>query len=181
MKFFLHPDLKKFKRSTAVILPKDIGPIVSILALSKDHEVVEIGGGSGFLSFYLARIVKKLYIYEKREDFYKNLIHNLKNFNNVEIKNEDGRNAKENAYAYIIDSSEFMDILPNILEKSNWIVLYLPQIVQARDAALFLSKHSYKTWIVRSYLEEWDFDEKILKPKNKQLAHTAFLVFGNKI
>ncbi len=54
-----------------------------------------------------------------------------------------------------------MDILPNILEKSNWIVLYLPQIVQARDAALFLSKYSYKTWIVRSYLEEWDFDEKI--------------------
>jgi tRNA A58 N-methylase Trm61 len=57
----------------------------------------------------------------------------------------------------------------------------LIKIVQARDAALFLSKHSYKTWIVRSYLEEWDFDEKILKPKNKQLAHTAFLVFGNKI
>ncbi|NPA22591.1 MAG: methyltransferase [Candidatus Micrarchaeota archaeon] len=180
MKFFLHPALKRFKRKTAVILPKDIGTIIALTALSKEDEVVEIGGGSGYLTFYLARIAKHVYVYERREDIFEILQHNLKDFENVSLFNKDGKEATQTAYLYIIDSPDFLEVLPTAAKHAQKIVLYLPNANQAREASIWLQKEGWDVAVVRTILEEWQMDEKRLRPKHKQLIHTAFLVFGSR-
>lgn len=181
-KFFLDKGLTGFRRRTAVILPKDIGIIIGITALSKDHTVVEIGGGSGYASYYLARIVKHLYVYERKEEMYKDLLHNLKIFENVDVILDDGRKADKNAYLYLIDSPDFIDILRatyNYIER--WAVIYLPNANQAKEGYMELKRLGFRAYMLRSILEEWEVDENILKPKHKQLYHTAFLVAGERI
>ncbi len=180
-KFFLDKGLSRFKRRTAVILPKDIGLIIGITALSKDHVVVEIGGGSGYASYYLARIVKHLYVYERRQDIYEDLLYNLKTFDNVEVINKDGKEADKHAYLYLIDSPDFIDVIKNVYNYvERWLVIYLPNANQAKDGYMELKKLGFKTYMIRSILEEWEVDENILKPKHKQLYHTAFIIAGEK-
>lgn len=181
-KFFIDDRLAKFKRKTAVILPKDIGLIIGITALSKDDEVVEIGGGSGFATFYLARVAKRVYVYERRTDMFEILRENLRDFENVEIINDDGRNAKQSAYLYLVDSPDFHDILLNVSDKvMKWIVLYLPNINQAKEAYGILKSLGFRVYVLRNILEEWEIDENVLRPKHKQLYHTSYLVFGERI
>lgn len=180
-KFFIDDNLKKFRRRTAVILPKDIGVIIAISALSKNDEVVEIGGGSGYASYYLARIAKKVYIYEKKFEMYEDLKYNLKDFDNVEIFNKDGIEANHKAYLYLIDSPDYINIINNVNKYIlRWIFLYLPNLTQAREAYLLLKELGFNSYIIRSILEEWEVDYNILKPKHKQLYHTAFIVLGER-
>ncbi len=180
MKFHFHPLLKRFKRRTAVILPKDIGTIIALTGLSKEDVVVEVGGGSGFLSFYLARIVKELFVYERREDIFEVLKENLSLFENVHVINKDGREAKEQAYLYILDTPDFKEVIENIKDRTKWVVVYLPHANQAKEAFLLLKDLGFKGFVVRTILEEWEMDDKLLRPKHKQLIHTAFLVFGER-
>ncbi|MCS7122406.1 MAG: hypothetical protein NZ908_00390 [Candidatus Micrarchaeota archaeon] len=181
-KFFIDDRLSKFRRKTAVILPKDIGIIISITALSKDDEVVEIGGGSGFATFYLARVAKRVYVFERREDVFTILRENLREFHNVELINDDGKNAKQNAYLYLIDSPDFHEILPNVVDRvMKWVVLYLPNINQAKESYELLKSLRFRAYLLRSVLEEWEVDSNVLRPKHKQLYHTAYLVFGERV
>ncbi|MEM0356572.1 MAG: rRNA adenine N-6-methyltransferase family protein [Candidatus Anstonellales archaeon] len=180
-KFFLDDRLKKFRRRTAVILPKDIGIIIGISALSKNDEVVEIGGGSGYGTFYLARIARRVYVYERRIDVFEDLKYNLRDFDNVEIYNIDGKEANHYAYLYVIDSPEAMEILDRVhIYIQKWVFVYVPNITQAKEIYMKIKSLGFKAYLVRNFLEEWEVDEKILKPKHKQLYHTGFLVIGEK-
>ena len=60
---------RRLKRGPQVILPKDIGIILSYSGVNKDSVCVDAGTGSGWLALSLARICKHVYSYELREDF----------------------------------------------------------------------------------------------------------------
>ena len=60
---------KKFKRGPAVIIPKDIAIIIANTNLDKSSIVLDAGSGSGFLTCFLARFVKKVYSYDNRKEF----------------------------------------------------------------------------------------------------------------
>ena len=62
--------LKRFRRGPAVILPKDIGLIITLTGLNRDSKVLDAGTGTGFLAAYLANICKELITYENRKEFY---------------------------------------------------------------------------------------------------------------
>ena len=81
--------LKKIRRMPQVVLPKDVALIIAHTGLQKDWCVLDAGTGSGFLSIFLAGLVKKVVSYERRKDFTDNIkkqvkklgIKNLKIFN----------------------------------------------------------------------------------------------------
>ncbi|HID40622.1 MAG TPA: tRNA methyltransferase, partial [Pyrodictium sp.] len=61
------------KRGPQITHQKDIGLLISLTGLSSGWKVVEGGSGSGYMTAFLANIVKpngKIYSYEKRDDFY---------------------------------------------------------------------------------------------------------------
>src|SRR3989338_10222508 len=68
----------KIKRAPQIIPRKDIGIIIAETGIGKNSIVLEAGTGSGALCFMLANIVKKVYTYEIREDFFKIAAENVK-------------------------------------------------------------------------------------------------------
>src|SRR3989338_5982351 len=81
---------QKIARGPQIIAPKDIGAIIAETGIGKKSVVVDAGGGSGALTFFLANICKKVVTYEIREDFFA-LLKKNKDFlgiKNVLVKNK---------------------------------------------------------------------------------------------
>jgi tRNA (adenine57-N1/adenine58-N1)-methyltransferase len=175
--------LKRMKRRTAVILPKDIGAMVAYLGIGKENDVVEIGGGTGFLTAYLSRICKKVITYEKSEESLKVLELNVKKLEmgNVEIRFEDGINAKEEADFYTIDSPDAVAILESVKDKVRLgLVAYLPNMEQAKAFHIKCNESFDDVFTMTIEAREWEIDEKRSRPYHLQLVHTGFLVFARK-
>src|SRR3989344_1156962 len=83
--------IKKATRGPQIITNKDIGLILTETGLNKTSIVLESGTGSGFLTCHLAKIVKKVITYERRDDFQKIAKDNgaLLGFKNITFKLKD--------------------------------------------------------------------------------------------
>ena len=174
---FLPKPLRKAKRRSAFILPKDAGVIIAELPLTGRDVVVEIGGGNGYLTFYLAQIAKEVYVFERNEEQFKILSENVRRWGltNVFLYQKDGLESEVNG-TYILDTPEAVRIVKEkeaLIEKG---VAYLPQITQAHEFVIALPK-AFKSRVIRIIEEEWEVSARVVRPKHKQLVHTAFLSF----
>ncbi|MEM1895931.1 MAG: methyltransferase domain-containing protein [Nanopusillaceae archaeon] len=186
-------DLLKFlKRKTQSTHPKDFGLLVSLTGLSSGWKVVELGTGSGILTAFLANIVKpdgKIYSYENRKEFYDIAKENLIKLNlidYVELKLKDVKEGIEekNVDLVVSDIPDPFLILDNIydsLKLGGYFVSFLPNIT----SVLKLLDKNEKFNLVGVYeniLRVWKYEKKdVLRPKNKQLVHTEFLVLMRKL
>lgn len=175
---FLPEPLKGSRRKSAFILPKDAGLILTELPITRYDVVVEGGGGNGYLTFYLSQVAKEVHVYERDEVQFSILRENISRWGlrNVFLYNSDVREAKKKGI-YVLDTSEFLDVLNSVKDKIEKGVLYLPQITQVLEAQAFLKEEFKKIRVVRVIEEEWEIKDRVARPKHKQLLHTAFLVF----
>ncbi|MCX6773834.1 MAG: methyltransferase, partial [Candidatus Micrarchaeota archaeon] len=165
-------------------LPKDIGAIIAYLGIGKENDVVEIGGGTGFLTAYLSRICKKVITYEKSEESLKILELNVNKLGmgNVEIRFEDGAKASEEADFYTIDSPDAIEILEGV--KNNvrlGLAAYLPNMEQAKAFHIKCVESFDDVFTITIEAREWEIDEKRSRPYHLQLVHTGFLVFARRL
>ncbi len=184
--FHMPKPLASFKRRMAVVLPKDAGAIIAYANIGKTSRVVEIGAGNGFLTYHLARVAKEVYAYEIRADAYKILSANIKKakLDNVVIKNGDGRDFDEDSLdAIVVDIPAPEELVERAYERLNsggYFVAYLPNIEQVKrlyEAMTILFNHVF---VISLPLIEYRIKEGATRPKNMQLFHTAYLVFGQK-
>ena len=174
--------IKKIKRGPAVMISKDIGAIIVNTGINKRSEVIEAGTGSGMLAAYLSRVVKRVYGYEKRKDFYELAKKNFKflKIRNIKLKNEDVKKAKEKVDLIVLDLANPWEYrLEKNLKDKGFLVCYLPNITQVME----LVKNNKLKFIkmIEIIEREWIIDEKRARPKNVILGHTGFLVFLRKI
>ncbi len=178
--------IKKFKRGPAIILPKDIGLIITLTGINKDSVVVDAGTGSGFLAAYLANICKKVITYENRREFYEIAKNNLSDFKNIKLKFKDiYRGIQErNIDLITLDLKEPWKVLKyakKSLKSDGFIFSYLPTINQIEILLKEIKKHNFRLIKVTELLErEWETEERI-RPKSQMIAHTGFLVFIRKL
>ncbi len=187
MKPFLPYYLRNLKRGPAVILPKDSGLIITLTGLNRNSRVLECGGGSGFLTITLARIVKKVYTYERRELFYNIIKENLekRGIKNVILKNKDiFKGVKEkNLDCVILDmlnSYDVIEIVKNSIKKGGFLVGYLPTIEQARKFYDKLKENNFNELLFFTVKKEDYQIGKGTRPKNINLNFTAYIVMGRK-
>ncbi|MFH1779996.1 MAG: methyltransferase domain-containing protein [Candidatus Micrarchaeota archaeon] len=184
-------DFKKLKRGPAVVLQKDSGLIVALTGFGSGSKAIDCGGGSGFLTLFLANIAGekgRVYSYEKRPEFAKIILKNIEKtgFTNVEVKEQDALNGFDEKEIDLVtlDCAESEKLLPAALESLNeggFAVGYLPHFEQAKKFVLTgeaLGFTHYRTIevIVRDFLVR----EKGMRPENLGLVHTAFLSFLQK-
>ena len=181
--------IKHIKRGPAIILPKDIGLILTNTSINKNSIVLDAGTGSGVLASYLAQFVKKVYSYEINKDFY-NLAR--KNFeflgiNNIVIKNKDiyKKIDEKNLDLIVLDLLEPWKALNNskkALKKSGYLVAYLPNITQVQE---FIKKAQELNFLIVKVSElierEWHVEQLRLRPKSQLIGHTGFLCFVRNI
>ncbi len=182
------PHFKKLKRGPQVILPKDIGIIISYTGVGKNSVCVDAGTGSGWLAVSLAKITKQVTSYDNRDDFLeiaeKNRI--IENLENLKLKKGDvfKKISEKNVDLVTLDLPDADKAVKNArgaLKTDGYVVGYLPHMEQVVKFVETLNRYAFRNPItlevtVRDLLVR----EQGMRPSTKGVWHTAYLVFAQK-
>ena len=192
------PTYKEFvllmKRGPQIIYPKDVGQIIVESNLHNSSRVLEIGSGSGALTLYLYSLLQnsgKLYsldsskINQRRAN--KTISRYLStyskdtvdvNFINEKLDKFNFKNLEDKIDPIITDVPEPWDFFINnkIDTNLNW-VSYLPSMSQIIRINETLKEKNFQDIEVKEViLRDWIVDKKVVRPTNKLVSHTGFLV-----
>ena len=192
------PTYKEFvllmKRGPQIIYPKDLGQIIVESNLHNSSKVLEIGSGSGALTLYLYSLLQnsgKLYsidsskINQRRAN--KTISRYLSTYSNdtvdvnfihEKLENFNIKNLEDKVDAIITDVPEPWDFFINnkIHTNLNW-VSYLPSMSQIIRINETLKENNFQDIEVKEViLRDWIVDNKVVRPTNKLVSHTGFLV-----
>jgi tRNA (adenine57-N1/adenine58-N1)-methyltransferase len=195
--FLMRPALAdlitEIKRNTQIIYPKDIGYIVLVMGIGPGTRVLEAGTGSGALTTAFAFFVGdigKVISYENREQ-----MHNLarKNLNRLGLLDrvdfrlgdaEDGFEERD-LDAVFLDLPNPYDYIPQVkrsLKPGGFFGTILPttnqvsKILEALRVNDFIFPEVCEI-MLRFYKPDWER----LRPTDRMVAHTGYLVFGRSI
>ena len=192
------PSYKEFvllmKRGPQIIYPKDVAQIVLESNIHNSSKVLEIGSGSGALTLYLYSLLKntgRLYsldssrINQRRADKtivrYLSLLseeNNAVTFINEKLANFDYKKFIKKIDAIITDVPEPWEFfIKNKIENSiNW-VSYLPSMTQVMRMNNVLKDNKFQDIEIKEViLRDWVVDDKVVRPSNKLVSHTGFLL-----
>lgn len=179
--------LRASKRMPQVVLPRDAASIIAETGASRGWKCLDAGGGSGFLTMFIANIVRpgKVYCYEKNEKFYKNIKKNVERsgLKNIVLKNEDARNFKERDLDLItldmIGAEELVEKCYRRLAHGGWLAVYSPHIEQVKAVRERMEKfccvktieNTVRVWKVGTHTH----------PVPSGIMHTGFITFGRRL
>ncbi len=185
--------IKRIKRQTQIIYPKDIGYILLRLNVQSGCRVIECGTGSGSLTMALAFAVKpfgRVYSYERRREFSQLARENLQRVelaDYVEFKVKDGTEGFDEKDVDAV----FIDVkVPEELVESAWKALkpggpigfLLPTTNQVSSLLRVLPKSGFLTTeIVEILLRRYKTNPDRLRPDDLMNAHTGYLLFARKV
>ncbi len=184
---FIYPRMyRKMKRGPQVILPKDIGIIIAYSGIGKDSTCIDSGTGSGWLACSLARIAKKVYSYEIREDFAKIAEKNkfLLGLDNLEIKVADvTKGVKEkDVDLFVIDmpnAEKALKVAKKALLPDATVVGYMPNMEQvSKFSKKAESLGFYDTHCIEVIVRDMLVRPEGMRPSTKGIWHTAYLFFA---
>lgn len=186
--------IKQLKRTTQIMYPKDIGYLLLKLNVMPGSRVIEAGTGSGGLTLALARAVRpegRLYSYEIRADILRLAQQNLESLGlagSVEFKLRDIEQGfdERDVDALFLDVRRPWAYLPQVVEAlkdSGFFGAILPTTNQVSD--LLRNMETLQTFghieveevLVRAYKAV----PTRLRPVDRMVAHTGYLVFGRKV
>ncbi|MFH1589137.1 MAG: methyltransferase domain-containing protein [archaeon] len=181
---------KRIKRLAQIITLKDIGAIITNTGMNNESIVMDAGTGSGGLACYLAKIAKKVISYDIHDDHLAVAKENVDalNLKNIEIKKGDVFNEKKikekNVNILILDVAEpwkAIKTAEKVLKKGGFVVSYSPNINQTEQFVKALSDKFLYEKTTEIMEREWTVKGRILRPRMKDLGHTAFLSFARLI
>lgn len=182
----------RIKRAPQIIPRKDIAAIIAETGIGKSSSIVDAGTGSGALALFLANIAKKVVTYEIREDFAKVAEENVKllQMKNITVKKKDVYNGidEKNVDVVTLDLPEpwkAIEPAAKALKVGGFIVSYSPTTPQVNDfiAAAAAAKNNSLIHVktIEIIEREWEFDQRIIRPKSQPIGHSGFLTFVRKI
>lgn len=182
--------LYALKRKTQIIYPKDIAYICMRLGIGRNTRVIEAGTGSGGLTTafsYLTSGSGHVYTYEAREEFY-----------SLAKENLSWANLGDNVTQYrrdIIEGFDETDVDALFLDvREPW--LYLDKVIQAllpsAMCAFLLPTTNQVSMLLEAMetfpfinieveevlIRKWKAIPDRLRPFDRMVAHTSFLVFA---
>ncbi|MBD3390354.1 methyltransferase domain-containing protein [Candidatus Micrarchaeota archaeon] len=182
------PLLAGMKRGPAVMIPKDIGMVISYTGIGKKSRVLEAGAGSGFSTIVLANICKDVISYERKGEFAKIAEGNVKKagLKNVKIKQKDILDGirEKNLDLVLLDMPGADKAVPpayKALGKKGQLVGFLPNSEQAKEFYFKCGESGFRTvFMLENMVREYEVRPYGMRPKNIGLTHTAYLVFARK-
>ncbi len=195
--FLMRPGLAdlitEIKRNTQIIYPKDIGYIVMVMGVGPGVRVLEAGTGSGALTAAFAFLVGdsgKVFSYERREQM-QNLARNnltrLGLLERVDLKLGDVADgfAEQDMDAVFLDLPNPYDYLPQVkdaLKLGGFLGLILPTTNQVSKTLAAMRANDFAFLevceiMLRFFKPDWER----LRPTDRMVAHTGYLVFGRSV
>lgn len=195
--FLLQPSLadvlNELPRNTQILYPKDIGYILIQMGISEGQTVLEAGTGSGAMTIAIASAVGaagRVVSYEQKQD-----TQNLARKNadrvgfasRVEFKLRDIREGfdETDADAFFLDVQNPFDYIlqaRNSLKPGGFFGTLVPTTNQVEKILYALKKHDFAfVEVCELLLRYYKTNPARLRPADRMVAHTGYLVFGRKI
>jgi tRNA (adenine57-N1/adenine58-N1)-methyltransferase len=185
----LHDLVKGVKRQTQIIYPKDIAHICLRLGAGPGRRILEAGSGSGALTLALSWFCGpsgEVHSCEAREEFHTLARRNL-NWaglgNNVTLYHHDIAEGfpVQGVDALFLDLRtpwEYLRHAPQALKPGAQLGFLLPTVEQVRDLLRGLEQGPYDdVEVCELLLRSWKTLADRLRPDDRMIAHTGFLVF----
>jgi tRNA (adenine57-N1/adenine58-N1)-methyltransferase len=192
--------LKKLKRISQIIYPKDAGQILVLADIFEGAKVLEAGTGSGALTLYLIRAVGekgKVVSIDEREDMIENARKNIEEFyqkkieeiKNLILRKQNLAEIKERDFDRVIldlpDPWNYLQKAKETLKEGGILACWLPTILQVFELTEKVEKEFSNDFILEGIFEtlqrEWQKRKIALRPKDRMVAHTGFLIIFRKI
>ncbi|WP_290924850.1 tRNA (adenine-N1)-methyltransferase [Halodesulfovibrio sp.] len=186
----LHDLVKGVKRQTQVIYPKDIGYICMKLGVGNGSKVIEAGSGSGSLTLamsWFAGEKGEIHTHEAREEFMKLARRNLDWAGvgkNVTLYNHNIENGflVDDADALFLDVRdpwEYVKFIPGAIKAGAMVGFLVPTVDQVSSLLTELEKGPFDEVEVSELLvRNWKPVPDRLRPNDRMVAHTGFLIFA---
>lgn len=195
--FLLQPSLadilNELPRTTQILYPKDIGYILIQMGVSTGQTVMEAGTGSGSMTIALASAVGaegRVISYEQKPDVQNLARKNVERIglaSRVDFKLRDIQEGfdETDADAFFLDVQNPFDYIPqvrNALKPGGFFGTLLPTFNQVEKVlnALRTNKFAFIE-VCEILLRYYKPNPSRLRPADRMVAHTGFLVFGRKI
>ncbi len=195
--FLLQPSLadllNDLPRSTQILYPKDIGFILVTLGIGPGRKVLEAGTGSGSMTIAMAYMVGaegRVVSYEVRPDMQNLARKNLERVGlaaRVDFKLRDIAEGLDetDADAFFLDLPNPYDYIPQVraaLKPGGYFCSLLPTVNQVEQLLVALRRERFAFIDVCEILVRYYKAEPTrLRPTDRMVAHTGFLIFGRKI
>lgn len=191
--------LKRLKRRTSIIHPKDLATLLPRGDLFPGARVVEAGIGSGATSIFFLRFLGKggtLISYERRLEFIDLALENIRDCHSllgnpgaehrtIEADICDGIE-EEDLDLILLDVPEphnIVDLAHDSLRPGGILLCWLPTVTQVYLLVRYLQTGD--KWAVietRETLQRnWDVAENAMRPYHRMVGHTGFLIKARKL
>ena len=189
----IHDVLMNVKRASQIIYPKEIGQILLKLDVSNGKRIIEAGTGSGALTTALAYCVKPdgvIYSYDIREDMISVARRNLERvglLDAVRLTHGDISEgfAEADVDALFLDLREPWDYLDQVCKAlcdGGFFGALLPTTNQVSWLLAEMTHHPFASVeVMEILLREYKPIAARLRPEDKMVGHTGFLLFARKV
>ncbi len=181
----------KLKRGPQIITRKDAGSVVAETGLMPDWVCLDLGGGSGFLSLFLANLLTqgKITTYEIEKKNAQIIKENIEKsgLKNIKVVNKPAEKFTGKNYDLITVDMKGAEKLVKkcfyALKQNGFLAVYSPHIEQQIACRKAIEKTGLKIIkTVENIQREWKVDTRgYSHPIHSQLVHTGFLTFARKI
>jgi len=195
--FLLQPSLADLlidlPRTTQILYPKDIGFILVTMGVGHGQKVMEAGTGSGSMTTALAHAVGPdgcVISYEIKPDVQNLARKNLNRFgldSRVDFKLRDIQQGfdETDADAFFLDVPNPYDFTAQVraaLKPGGFLCCLIPTFNQVEKTLYALSRNKFAFLeVCEILLRYYQPEPSRLRPTDRMVAHTGFLVFARKI
>jgi tRNA (adenine57-N1/adenine58-N1)-methyltransferase len=195
--FLLQPSLsdvlQDLPRSTQILYPKDIGFILVTMGIGPGKKVIEAGTGSGSMAIATAYAVGaegRVITYEVRQDMQNLAKKNLDRVglaDRVEFKLRDIEQGVDetDADAFFLDVPNPWDYIGQVraaLKPGGFLCSLVPTFNQVEDLLHALRQNNFAfVEVCEILLRYYKPEPSRLRPTDRMVAHTGFLIFGRRI
>jgi len=195
--FLLQPSLAdlltELPRTTQIMYPKDIGFILVTVGVGPGHKVMEAGTGSGSMTTALAHAVGQsgqVISYEIKPDVQNLARKNLTRFglaSRVDFKLRDIQEGVDetNADSFFLDVPNPYDYTAQVraaLKPGGFLCCLLPTFNQVEKTLYSLHRENFAFIdVCEILLRYYQAEPSKLRPTDRMVAHTGFLVFARRI
>lgn len=185
--------LREMPRNTQILYPKDIGFIFQTTGIGPGSRVLEAGTGSGSMTTALAYTVGetgKVYSYEVREPMQKLAKKNLRRLGleqRVDFKLRDIEEGfeEENIDVLFLDVQAPHDYIQQAraaIKPGGFFASLVPTFNQVQHLLLALNQNNFAfIEACEVFLRYMKPQPARLRPTDRMVAHTGFLVFGRRV